>query len=147
MRTLGTNVALFVWRDELSVGNVLLDNDHRQLINKVNELFRAMEQRKDKGVLSELLSAVIEFTREHFKLEEDLMYQMQYLELSAHKEEHDRLLREMSDMQKKFVEGKSMLSIHVSRFLNDWVFNHILHDDKELAAAIREAGHASNRLA
>jgi hemerythrin len=133
-------VALFVWRDDLSVGNVFIDNDHRQLITLVNDLFEAMEQRKSKDILVKLLDDLIKFTEEHFKREEEIMHCIQYAELSTHKEEHERLFREILDLRKKFIDGKLMLSIHVSRYLSDWVFNHVMHDDKILAAAMRNAG-------
>jgi hemerythrin len=133
-------VARFIWNeDELGLGCGLLDDDHRAIIELVNDLFGAMEQARGKDALAELLGRVVVAVTAHFAREEDEMYRIQYLDAALHREEHERLTRELLDLQRKFIAGKAMLSIQASRFLNDWVFNHILHDDKQLAAALRNA--------
>lgn len=133
-------MVLFAWRDDLSVGSTLIDNDHRHIITLVNQLFGAMEQGKGKDVLVKLLDDLIGFTEIHFKREEEIMQRIQYAELSSHKQNHDKLFKAVQDLREKFIDGKSMLSIEVSKFLRDWAIKHIIRDDKRLAAAMRDAG-------
>ena len=138
-------MALFLWSDsELSVGNSLMDSDHRQMVVLLNDLFLAMERHEGKVVLVKLLGDLTKFTQEHFKREEEIMQRIGYAEQENHKQEHDRLNSEVQELQKRFNGGKSMLSIEVSRFLSDWVFNHIIRDDRKLAAAIRAAEQSGN---
>jgi hemerythrin len=133
-------MALFKWRDDLSVGNTLIDNDHRKIVKLVNNLFGAMEQGKSKDDLENILVEIIKFTAEHFKREEEIMQRIQYADLSTHKQNHDKLFKAVLDLREKLIDGKSMLSIEVSKLLRDWAIKHILLDDKRLAAAIRENG-------
>ena len=80
-------MALFLWSDsELSVGNSLMDNDHRQMVKLINDLFLAMEEHEGKVVLARLLGDLIKFTQDHFKREEELMQRIRYPEYAHHKQ-------------------------------------------------------------
>ena len=136
-------MGFFAWSDELSVGNTFIDNDHRRLISLVNGLYGAMEQGSGKDVQGKVLHGVIEYAQDHFKREETVMQRIGYVELASHKQEHNELIREVRNLQKKFGDGKSMLTIHVSALLRDWLFNHIVQVDKKLTAAMQEAGEAT----
>jgi hemerythrin len=126
----------FSWNDELSVGSSFIDNDHRKLISLVNQLHEAMREGQDKDILQPVLAELIKYTQEHFTREEEHMEKIQYADRAAHKAEHDKLLNEVLEMQKKFNDGSAMLTFQVSKFLRDWLVNHIMQSDKKLAAAI-----------
>jgi hemerythrin len=127
----------FSWTDELSVGSTFIDNDHRKLIGLVNQLHEAMSQGQGKEILKNVLVELIKYTKEHFRREEEHMQKIQYAERTAHKVEHDKLLNEVLDLQKKFNDGSVMLTIQVSKFLREWLVTHIMKSDQKLATAIR----------
>jgi hemerythrin-like metal-binding protein len=127
------------WTDELSVSNSFIDNDHRKLINLVNELHDAMGQGHGKEILGKILAELINYTQEHFKREEEHMRKIGYPDYAIHKIEHDKLLKEVKELEEKFKAGNTMLSVKVSSFLRDWLVNHIMKSDKNLAIAIRRA--------
>ena len=133
-------MALFAWTDELSVGNQFIDDDHKKLIKLVNDFHDAMEQGRGNEVIGKVLNNLIIYTKQHFKREEDEMQRIKYQRLLAHQLEHDKLIKEVTELQNNFAGGKAMLSIKVSKFLRDWLLTHILQTDKLLAAAIRQAG-------
>jgi hemerythrin len=127
----------FAWSDDLSVGSSFIDNDHRKLIGLVNQLHDAMSQGHGKDILANVLVELIKYTKEHFRREEDHMQKMQYADRAAHKVEHDKLLDQVLDLQKKFNDGSVMLTIQVSKFLREWLVTHIMKSDKKLADAIQ----------
>jgi hemerythrin len=127
----------FAWSDDLSVGSSFIDNDHRKLIGLVNQLHDAMSQGHGKDILANVLVELIKYTKEHFRREEDHMQKMQYVDRAAHKVEHDKLLDQVLDLQKKFNDGSVMLTIQVSKFLREWLVTHIMKSDKKLADAIQ----------
>ncbi|HEY0845868.1 MAG TPA: bacteriohemerythrin [Noviherbaspirillum sp.] len=131
-------MAYFSWTDDLRVGNSFIDSDHQKLIHLVNQLHDAMAQGHGKDVLGRILGELIRYTQEHFKREEDHMQRINYASYAAHKQEHDKLIREVVDLQNKFNAGNAMLSVQVSGFLRNWLVNHIMKVDKELASAIRQ---------
>jgi hemerythrin-like metal-binding protein len=128
-------MAYFNWTDDLAVGNQFIDHDHQKLFDMVNRLHALMQEGKAKEVIGKVLNNLITYTREHFKREEELMQKMRYNDYFDHKQEHEKLLKEVLDLQTKFETGSATLSIQVLHFLRDWLMNHIGQSDKALAAA------------
>jgi hemerythrin len=133
-------MALFVWSDDLSVGNKYIDDDHKKLVKLVNDFHEAMEQGRGNDVIGKVLNNLIIYTKEHFGREESEMQRIKYSRYLAHKLEHDKLIKEVAELQSNFANGKAMLSIKVSKFLRDWLLNHIQQTDRLLAQAILQAG-------
>ncbi|HYC41612.1 MAG TPA: bacteriohemerythrin [Noviherbaspirillum sp.] len=129
------------WSNELAVGNSFIDGDHQKLIDMVNRLHALMSEGKGKDVLDKVLHNLITYTQEHFRREEDLMRKMGYPGLEEHKAEHEKLLLQVLELQKKFQSGAATLSIQVLHFLRDWLINHIGKSDKELALATHGVAH------
>jgi hemerythrin-like metal-binding protein len=132
---LGGYVSYFVWSDELSVGNAFIDSDHQMLVDYINQLHEAMAKGHGKEVLGKILNELIRYAKEHFQREEDHMKSIRYADFPSHKQEHEIFIKEVSDLHAKFSAGNAMLSVRVSKFLKDWLVNHIMKLDRKLAAA------------
>lgn len=130
-------MALFPWNDDLNVGNTFIDGDHKKLVKLVNDFHDAMEQGRGNEVIGKVLNNLVIYTKEHFNREEAEMQRIKYPRFLAHKQEHDKLIKEVGELQASFVSGKAMLSIKVSKFLRDWLLTHIQQTDKQLAQALR----------
>ena len=133
-------MALFVWTEALRVGNDFIDGDHKKLIAMVNSFHDAMVQGRGNEVIGRVLNNLVAYTKEHFKREETEMQRIRYASYLTHKREHDKLIRQVVDLQNDFSNGKAMLTITVSKFLKDWLIEHIEKTDKLLALAIQQAG-------
>lgn len=131
-------MALFSWSDEFSVNNKFIDNDHKHLIKLVNDFHDAIGQGKSHVTLGKALNNLIVDTEKHFKWEENVMQGMHYAEFLEHKSEHDRLTREVVELKQQLVAGETNFSIKLSMYLHDWLFKHILKEDRRLAQAITE---------
>ena len=129
-------MALFTWSDEYSVGNQFIDGDHMKLVKLVNDFHDAMQQGRGNEVTGKVLHNLVIYTREHFSREESEMQRIKYAHFLKHKHEHDKLLKEVADLQTSFQNGKSMLTITISKFLKDWLINHIKQTDHLLAQAL-----------
>lgn len=124
-------MALMEWRPEFSVSVRQLDDQHGKLVGMVNELHDAMRVGKGKEVLGPILSSLISYTASHFAEEEKLMQQHGYPDLARHKPEHDKLTRQVLDLQKQYQSNGMVLSMTVMNFLRDWLVNHIQGEDKK----------------
>lgn len=124
----------FKWNNYLSVGDPVLDSDHRRIIQLLDELHDAMEQGNSHDILERVLDDLFTYTRGHFKREEELMQNIHYADLPAHKAEHQKLMLTVIDLQKRLRLGEACLNLTVITFLFDWVFNHIMTVDKKLSA-------------
>ncbi len=137
----GEKMTYLVWSDDLAVGNNFIDNDHKKLIDMVNRLHELMQEGRGKDVLDKVLHNLVTYTQEHFRREEDLMRRIGFPGLADHQYEHQKLLKQVLDLQQKFESGAATLSIQVLHFLRDWLINHIGKSDMELAAASHGASH------
>ncbi len=129
---------LFAWTDDLNVGSKFIDDDHKKLVNLVNDFHDAMQQGRANDVIGKVLHNLALYTKEHFRREEAEMQRIQYPRYLAHKQEHEKLLKDVDDLHTGFVSGKTMLSVKVSKFLRDWLLLHIKQTDHLLAQALRQ---------
>ncbi len=131
---------LFPWSDTYSVKIGLIDSQHKNLVNIINELHQAMITGHGKEQLGIILSTLIKYTQFHFKTEEGLMESHQYPEYSCHKTEHDQLTKTVLDFRDKFQRNELGLTTEVMGFLKDWLSKHILGSDKRYAPFLNAHG-------
>ena len=131
-------MAQFLWTDDLSTGNALIDGDHRKLIDMINALFESMAKGQANDIIGKVLNNLIIYTREHFGREEMEMQRIRYVAALSHKAEHTKLIKQVVDLKVSLDAGQKISVLAVSNFLSDWLRNHILTVDMKLATALRE---------
>lgn len=133
-------MALFAWSDGYSVNIMEIDNQHKRLIELINELHSAMAAGKGKEVLGKTLQGLIDYTKTHFAYEENLMKTHGYSEYSQHKTAHEKLVSQVLDFQKKFQAGEMLVTIDIMNFLKDWLSKHIMGTDKKYSPFFNSKG-------
>jgi len=133
-------MALITWNEKYSVKIKQFDDQHKKLIDMVNELHDAMKVGKGKDVLEKILAGLIQYTVTHFASEERLMKLHNYPGFEQHKKEHNLLSLQVNDVQKKYHEGNAALSQSVMIFLKEWLQNHIQGTDKNYAPFLNSKG-------
>ncbi len=133
---------LFEWTDELSVDIQEIDNQHKVLINILNQLFTAVAERKSEKIIGETLDALMDYTRTHFELEENLMRSAGYggADFDAHLAMHHIFVDRMDSIASKFLSENKAVTFELLNFLKHWLRDHIMVTDKKYAAALRMAG-------
>ncbi|MGP1577414.1 MAG: bacteriohemerythrin [Treponema sp.] len=123
------------WNSSYDLGIDVIDKQHRHLVNLMNQLYNACLE--DKGVLDEtfklVMKELVDYVLFHFSAEEKLMESIHYTELKAHKQTHEHFIREVLASVQAYQKGKQLVPNTFVRFLRDWLFNHILLDDKAWA--------------
>ncbi|KJU82799.1 hemerythrin-like, metal-binding domain protein, partial [Candidatus Magnetobacterium bavaricum] len=62
-----------VWNDNIGLGIREIDDQHKALIDIINNLFDAMSAKRANEILSGIFKELIDYTRYHFSAEEGLM--------------------------------------------------------------------------
>lgn len=124
-------MALIMWNDAYSVKVKQFDDQHKKLVEIVNELHDAMKVGKGKDVLTKVLGSLISYTGSHFADEEKLMKLHAYPGYENHKKEHNLLVAQVLDFQKKFHDGNALITQNIMTFLRDWLVKHIQSEDKK----------------
>ena len=130
---------LIEWQDEYLIGIEELDYEHRDLINRLNELHEELAQHDEKreieGCIGEIHARVVA----HFALEEHFMFDNHFENYEHHKKEHDDFLGVIVDLIEKFRTNPELsYGDELEKQLQYWIVNHITTSDKELATAKKE---------
>ncbi|MCX7909680.1 MAG: bacteriohemerythrin [Ignavibacteria bacterium] len=133
-------MSFITWNDSYSVGVAIIDNQHKRLVNIINELNDAMGAGKGKEVLGKVLFELIQYVNTHFKTEEEYMIKYQYDEYEQHRYEHEKLTDEVKRFYEDFNSGKAVLSIQIMNFLRNWLMDHIIIKDKKFGKFLNEKG-------
>lgn len=133
-------MALVDWNSSLSVGVSKFDDEHKKLVDMVNNLHDAMKAGKGKEVVGTILDGLVTYTRTHFASEEKLMLQHKYPGYENHKKEHNALVMQVTDVVSQFKSGSAPLASSVLQFLVAWLTKHIKGDDKQYGAFFNNLG-------
>jgi len=126
-------MAYIDWSDEFSVKVEEVDDDHKRLVNMVNELHDLFGQGAvDKDGLLDLLEKLLSYTSWHFRHEERLMQNYSDPELFNHKKEHEDLEKQATELYEKLLGGDDSVPAMLLPFLKDWLINHIAGTDKQM---------------
>lgn len=133
-------MALFEWKDSFSVGIESIDNDHKGLINIINDLFDAISHGMAKEHISSVLAKLIDYTKTHFKREEAYFEKTNYPLIEEHKQQHDLFINKINNLQTDFEKGNQTISVELLKFLTDWLVNHILSSDRKYKEHFKKYG-------
>ncbi len=133
---------LITWNDRLSVGYQPIDDQHRRLVELINQLHDAMTQGKGHESLGKTLDGLVDYTQTHFASEEAMMQACGYSGYAGQKAQHVELTRKVLELRSQFHTGQTVITMDVMKFLKEWLVNHIQHADKVAGAFI--AGATSN---
>lgn len=112
-------------------GVKIIDDQHRQMVQMVNDLNRFIAEGCDDAELQKLLSELLAFTTTHFATEEMLMAHYSYPGIEEHKKQHVSLLSDLQDTAGKLNQGTEL---GLLQSIKDWLTGHIQRTDKPLGA-------------
>ncbi len=137
-KTVKTNE--MVWKDEYSVGIDSLDNDHKKLISLLNQFTTAYDYAMSEEYEREALNDLISYTKYHFEREEQLLDQHDYPDVVAHKAQHKVMIDQVESFVHLYnIKGHDALD-EISKFLSDWLINHINGTDKQYSEHLHNKG-------
>lgn len=125
-------MAFFEWKDDYKVGVRVMDQQHKRLVGLLNELHEAMGAGKGSEGARRVLKGLVDYTRTHFRTEEEFMEKHSYPGFLAHKKAHEDLTEQAEDLLAQSEKGKLTVPIEAGKFLKDWLATHILGTDKKL---------------
>ncbi len=131
---------LFHWQDEYGVGLLEIDQQHRLLINLINDLYMAIHEDKSTEATADFLTRLKEYTLMHFATEKEIMRGNNYPGLDDHLSQHNEMILKLAEVESKHACGKFGLCSELIIFLREWLTKHICESDKALAMYINKGG-------
>lgn len=124
------------WTDDLSVGVLEIDNQHKELFSRVNGLLDAMGDGQGKQELENVIGFLAEYVVKHFAAEEEYMLRLNYPNYEAHRGQHEAFVDDFAALKQQLeTSGASTsLVIEANRRVVSWLTGHIRKTDKQLGA-------------
>jgi hemerythrin len=130
--------------DNLITGNATIDGQHRELIDKINNLLDAIETHKDKSVAVSTLDFLNDYVEYHFGEEEKLQREAGYPGIEDHIKQHNALRKTVADLTARLEdeEGPSNAFVEqLNKQVINWLYLHIEGFDRSVAEFIALADH------
>ena len=128
------------WDDSFSTGIQTFDDQHKALFRMVNDLHDAMQQKRSKEAIGQILRELADYTVNHFADEEKAFDHTQYPDTANHKQLHKRLVDQVVELIGKFQSGETLLTQDVITFLQKWLIDHIKGQDKKYGPHLHKHG-------
>lgn len=127
-----------VWNDSLLTGISTIDNQHKELFRRINELLDYAGKSKEK--IQEITNFLQSYIVNHFLTEERLMEKNNYPDYSSHKSAHNKYSQDFKALKDNIDrEGVNInLTVKMNNLLIDWWINHINKVDKKMAEFLRD---------
>lgn len=119
-----------VWNPSFTVGDELIDGEHRVLIELVAQIPDHPSEQDEA-----LLNTALEYAASHFKNEEAYMKAVDYPELEAHTRYHKKLTKILNRYRSRYEAGETDL-FFFKQFMFTWIRDHIMDEDPLIAAHV-----------
>jgi len=133
-------MVLIEWRESFSVGIELFDQQHKELLKMLNEVFEVIRKSKNDKALAPVLTRLEEYVEVHFGDEERKMRLHDFNGYADHKKEHQELTASLKDLRRRFNPSSTGLSVPLMRFLESWLVDHIIGTDMKYKPFFQNKG-------
>ncbi len=128
------------WNKALSVNIEEIDIQHKNLIDIINNLSQNIQKGVDSDYCKELIDKLEEYSKYHFRTEEELFEKYNYPESEKHIFEHTLFIEKVDFFRKSFNDKLFGLEFRIFNFLHEWLVKHILNSDKKYSEYLNNMG-------
>jgi hemerythrin-like metal-binding protein len=122
------------WDERFDIGVQEMNDQHKKLIDLMNELHILDEKKASKAEILKTLDALKNWTLRHFNEEEAYMASIAYPDLAVHKGTHAALIKNFLGYADEVANGDGSVPPKFFQFLKFWLASHICGIDTKYAA-------------
>lgn len=121
-----------VWREQLSVGNDVIDTDHRHLIDIINHVEQSLGE-KNRRELVAALDSLSKYSQAHFAREEKIARAAGYQQTPDLNHSHEALLKQLDQLKVEIKatgnEWSPAVAENFTKLLRSWFLDHVIKED------------------
>lgn len=128
----GIIMAYVIWSEMFSVRVPYIDNQHRKLIQIINNFHETLKDPNLTANIFQTLNELFHYTELHFKDEEQILKLVNYPadQFQKHKKEHEQIVEHIFKLNDQLTGGDEKVIYNLEVFLNSWIIKHLLSTDK-----------------
>jgi hemerythrin len=130
-------MAFFLWKDSFSIGNDVIDRQHRLFLEMLNEYYDSGSGATKDSIDDRLIVRIREYATMHFRFEEELMREAGYTETEHQQKQHVYFESLVSDLESSHRKGRTDDLKRLLTLLKDWFLQHILEEDMKFVPHIK----------
>ncbi len=127
------------WQENLAIGDPLIDMQHKQLLDQMDELVAALQKNSEAKQTQRLLRFLTMYVDNHFGHEEQCMHIRKCPVASQNRAAHEYFKARLDGVQSMLNRQRpsALIAERVSKELLDWFINHIRTIDSQLGACTK----------
>ncbi len=124
------------WNDKYKTGIELVDEQHKELFrlfNKIYDLYNNefLIDKYDKIIVA--LEELKDYTKYHFKAEEEYMLSIRYKKFFEHKSKHEDFIRKIDSIDYNIIDNDQQNHLlELLKFVTNWLVEHVITVDKQI---------------
>lgn len=128
------------WQENLSIGVLEIDIQHKLLFDKFSSFLNAYAADGNTDKTLQMFWFLEAYAVTHFKEEEKLMQQAGYPSLQAHRQKHQAFIDQINKMKERLkAEGLNQgLVATMTSFITSWLVQHISTEDRAIGDFINK---------
>jgi len=121
------------WNSNMSVGIHEIDEQHKQLIQLINDLYEVIVYHPTENAeqVKRIMNELVQYTIIHFAVEESLFRIFDYPDYDEHKQKHTELKKQVAVINRKVQSSEEKVTLELMTFLRQWLRQHIMVEDKQ----------------
>ena len=129
------------WTFDIGIENI--DNQHKELFNRLDQLLISIEEGKGHDEVIKTLDFLEEYVIKHFTEEEEIQNKTNYPLLNIQHMQHEEFKSDLKEFRRVFeTEGVStVLVLNIQKNLVSWFKSHVMNLDKDLGDFLIENGY------
>ena len=136
-------MSLMRWDNKYLVGQEVIDTDHRNLFQLINDFYDAFQETKSRRELAALLTKLVQYAEAHFRREEAIMQSNGYMLLGEHQMSHTKLYETIYALNERLMSDPAPMDRAAVAFLKNWLVDHVMDEDMKFGEFLREQKGAS----
>ena len=129
------------WQENLSVGVLEIDIQHKLLFEKFGSFLHACQSNADNDTVYRLFWFLEAYAVTHFGDEEKLMLRLAYPDYLLHRKQHLEFASEITTIKERLkIEGPTQVLVsNLTTFISNWLIQHISITDRAIGRFIDES--------
>ncbi len=128
------------WSEEMELGIPEIDQQHRKLVDMLNEFYHELEEGHREEAVKHFLKELEDYLRYHFEYEESLLQRVGYPDTANHRRTHEMFKKLYREEVEKFLKGDRKALRELVAFTLSWLYTHIMKTDRKYANYMKEKG-------